>query len=130
MAEEVQSSLAGFWDETRLNTVTSALIQHYFPLTVRVTPWVSLPAAAIALMHVELQMSSTNKQLHVSGEVSQDCIALHMCRRRTCTPGSWMQRSSTTPPTSAASRRTCAPAPRRCTFHSLRYLAQCNIEQH
>lgn len=35
MAEEVQNSLAAFWDEARLNAVTSALIQHYFPLTVR-----------------------------------------------------------------------------------------------
>ncbi len=35
MSEEVQASLNGFWDDARLNAVISALIQHYFPLTVR-----------------------------------------------------------------------------------------------
>jgi len=34
MAEEVQKSLASFWDDARLNAVVTALIQHYFPLTV------------------------------------------------------------------------------------------------
>jgi hypothetical protein len=34
MADEVQHSLAHFWDEARLNAVISALLQHYFPLTV------------------------------------------------------------------------------------------------
>lgn len=52
MAEEVQNSLAGFWNDARLNSVTSALIQHYFPLTVRLrfgwtapSAWVLTPAS-------------------------------------------------------------------------------------
>ena len=35
MSEDVQKSFVSFWDDARLSSVTSVLIEHYFPLTVR-----------------------------------------------------------------------------------------------
>jgi hypothetical protein len=63
MAEEVQTSLARFWDEARLNAVISALLQHYFPLTV-------IHAASIFLLAHPKSPEATHE------EAAQNCCCM------------------------------------------------------